>query len=56
MKLLSIIPKPTKAVVLLFPARNPGIQAKHKEQDEKIAAEGQHTIDRTLFFVKQKVR
>jgi len=55
LQLLSIIPKPTKAVVLLFPA-NSGIQAKRKEQDEKIAAEGQHPIDQTLFFVKQKVQ
>ncbi|KAJ3561647.1 hypothetical protein NP233_g10071 [Leucocoprinus birnbaumii] len=52
--LLSIIPKPTKAVVLLFPSNSP-IKTKQAEQDEKITREGQHLIDGTLMYVKQYV-
>ncbi|KAF5350155.1 hypothetical protein D9756_009126 [Leucocoprinus leucothites] len=52
--LLSIIPKPTKAVILLFPSNSP-IKAKQAEHDEKIAAKGQHPIDETLMYVKQYV-
>lgn len=52
--LLSIIPKPTKAVILLFPD-NPAIKAKQGEHDDKIMKEGQYSIDETLFFVKQDI-
>ncbi|KAF9443977.1 cysteine proteinase [Macrolepiota fuliginosa MF-IS2] len=51
--LLNVIPKPTKAVVLLFP-EHPGIKAKQTEHEEKVNAEGQHPVDHTLLFIKQK--
>ncbi|KXN91237.1 Ubiquitin carboxyl-terminal hydrolase isozyme L3, partial [Leucoagaricus sp. SymC.cos] len=52
--LLSIIPQPTKAVILLFPTNSP-IKGKQTENDAKIASEGQHPIDNTLLYVKQYV-
>lgn len=54
-KLLNIIPKPIKAVILLFPS-NSLIKTKQEEFDEEIAEEGQHPIDQTVIYVKQYVR
>jgi hypothetical protein len=44
-----------KAVTLLFPCSGV-IAEKRKEEDEKIAAEGQPPIDPTIFWMKQTVR
>ncbi|KAL9708997.1 ubiquitinyl hydrolase 1 [Leucoagaricus gongylophorus] len=52
--LLNIIPKPIKAVILLFPS-NSLIKTKQEEFDEEIAEEGQHPIDQTVIYVKQYV-
>jgi len=54
-KLLSIIPQPTKAVILLFPL-NSSIKVKQTEFDEEITEEDQHSVDPTLIYVKQYVR
>ncbi|XP_006457095.1 hypothetical protein AGABI2DRAFT_181450 [Agaricus bisporus var. bisporus H97] len=52
--LLSIIPKPTQAVIVLFPLKE-GIKNKQMEQIDTITARGQHPIDPASLFVKQKV-
>lgn len=43
-----------KAVTLLFPCSGT-IATKRKEEDEKIAAQGQYPIDPTIFWMKQTV-
>lgn len=53
-QLLAIVPKPTKAVILLFPDV-PEAKAHQKEEDEKIARDGQPHLDPTVFYVKQTV-
>ena len=50
-----MVPQPVKAVVLLFPITKE-YEAKRKEEDKKIAKEGQHPIDPTLVWIKQTVR
>ncbi|CAA7263835.1 unnamed protein product [Cyclocybe aegerita] len=52
--LLSIVPRPVKAVVLLFPM-DPEGEAKRKEEDERIARDGQPKIDSTVFWMKQTI-
>jgi len=52
--LLDMVPQPVKAVVLLFPIETEG-EAKRKEEDERIAKEGQPKIDPTIFWVKQTI-
>jgi len=47
------VPKPVKAIVLLFPIDEDG-EARRKEEDERIAREGQPKIDPSIFWVKQK--
>jgi len=49
-----MVPKPVKAVVLLFPIEAEG-DKKRKLEDEGIAKEGQPKIDPTIFWVKQTV-
>jgi ubiquitin carboxyl-terminal hydrolase L3 len=46
------VPKPVKAVVLLFPIDEDG-EARRKEEDERIGREGQPKIDPSIFWVKQ---
>ena len=53
-KLLSIIPQPTKAVILLFPL-NFSIKENQTEFDKELTEEGQHSVDPTLVYVKQYV-
>ncbi|KAF8885574.1 cysteine proteinase [Gymnopilus junonius] len=53
-ELLDFVPKPVKAVVLLFPIDAEG-DARKKAEDEKIAKEGQPEVDNTIFFVKQTI-
>ncbi|KAG2135640.1 hypothetical protein BD769DRAFT_1441269 [Suillus cothurnatus] len=53
-ELLGMVSKGVKAVTLLFPSS--GIIAqKRKEEDEKIAAQGQYPIDPTIFWMKQTI-
>lgn len=49
-----MVTKPAKAVILLFPITEP-YEQKRREEDNRIAAEGQHPIDPTLFWMKQTV-
>jgi ubiquitin carboxyl-terminal hydrolase L3 len=53
-QLLAMVPQPVKAIVLLFPITKE-YEAKRKEEDERIAKEGQHPIDPTLIWIKQTV-
>lgn len=53
-ELLALVPQPVKAVVLLFPV-SPTYEARRKQEDARIQAEGQHTIDPTIFWMKQTI-
>ena len=44
-----------KAVILLFPIDGLG-EAERKEEDERLAKDGQPQVDDTIFWVKQTVR
>lgn len=50
-----MVPQPVKAVVLLFPISEAYEKAR-KEEDAKIAKDGQHPIDPTILWIKQTVR
>ncbi len=54
-QLLGMVPQPVKAVVLLFPISEAYEKAR-KEEDAKIAKDGQHPIDPTILWIKQTVR
>lgn len=49
-----MVPQPVKAVVLLFPISEK-YETRRKEEDVKIAQEGQHPIDPTIIWIKQTV-
>jgi len=51
---LALVPRPVKAVLLLFPIDEAG-EILRKFQDELIAQEGQPKVDDTIFWVKQKI-
>ncbi|KAF8178061.1 hypothetical protein BJ912DRAFT_856401 [Pholiota molesta] len=53
-ELLSLVPKPVKAVILLFPI-DAQYETKRFEEDERIAKEGQPKLEDTIFFVKQTI-
>ncbi|PCH44289.1 peptidase C12 ubiquitin carboxyl-terminal hydrolase 1 [Wolfiporia cocos MD-104 SS10] len=53
-ELLAMVPQPVKAVILLFPITDV-IDAKAKQEDERIRREGQHPIDPTVFYLKQTI-
>ncbi|KAG1824606.1 cysteine proteinase [Suillus subaureus] len=53
-ELLGMVPEGVKAVTLLFPCSGT-IATKRKEEDERIAAQGQHSIDPTIFWMKQTI-
>jgi ubiquitin carboxyl-terminal hydrolase L3 len=53
-ELLAMVPKPVKAVVLLFPIDDEG-DARRKAEDEKIAREGQPGVDNTILWIKQTI-
>ncbi|KIM37413.1 hypothetical protein M413DRAFT_273999 [Hebeloma cylindrosporum] len=53
-ELLAYVPKPVKAVVLLFPIDDEG-EARRKEEDGRIAREGQPKIDPSIFWLKQTI-
>ncbi len=45
-----------KAVILLFPIDGKLGEAERKEDDERLAKDGQPQVDNTIFWVKQTVR
>ncbi|KAJ2928411.1 hypothetical protein H1R20_g8676, partial [Candolleomyces eurysporus] len=53
-EMLAIVTKPTKAVILLFPDV-PEAKAHQKEEDARIARDGQPHLDPTVFYVKQTI-
>jgi len=52
--LLDMVIQPVRAVILLFPGYEDGIP-KRKEEDEKIAKEGQPKLDKTVMWIKQTI-
>ena len=54
MQLLALINPPVKAVILLFPD-DKEVQEKRKAEDERINANGQPALDKTIFWIKQTV-
>ncbi|EIM86603.1 peptidase C12 ubiquitin carboxyl-terminal hydrolase 1 [Stereum hirsutum FP-91666 SS1] len=53
-ELLDMVPKPVKAVVLLFPIGGQ-LEEARKQEDEKIKKEGQVEIDPTVLWIKQTI-
>lgn len=53
-QLLGMVPKPVKAVILLFPIDKDS-EARKREEDELIEKEGLPKVENTIFFVKQTV-
>lgn len=53
-KLLDIIPKPVKAVILLFPL-SVDIEMKRREEDARIKADGPGNVHPATLFIKQTV-
>src|ERR1700733_12469724 len=54
LQLLSMIPRPVKAVVLVFPYGE--ARDRRRAEDERIAKEGGPNVDETVFWAKQTVR
>ncbi|KAG6854543.1 hypothetical protein C0991_005455 [Blastosporella zonata] len=53
-ELLCLVPRPVKAVVLLFPITEQ-LETKRKAEDEKIKNEGQPLLDPTVVWIKQTI-
>ncbi|KAI0953998.1 hypothetical protein AcW1_006703 [Taiwanofungus camphoratus] len=53
-ELLAMVPQPVKAVVLLFPISE-SIEARKRQEDERIRTGGQHPVDPTVFWIKQTI-
>jgi len=53
-ELLAMVPQPVKAIILLFPVTD-SIDAKAKEEDDRIKSKGQHPIDPTVLWIKQTI-
>lgn len=54
-QLLDMVLQPVKAVILLFPLSDT-LKTKRTEEEAKIVAEGQPSIDPTILWIKQTVR
>ena len=54
LQLLDLVPKPVKAVVLLFPAR--GKLEELAKREEEMKERGATPVDPTVFWIKQTVR
>lgn len=54
-QLLQLVPKPVKAVILLFPIRGK-LEELSKAEEAAIKEKGQVPIDPTIFWIKQTVR
>jgi len=53
-ELLDMVPKPVKAVILLFPITK-DVKAKRKEEDDILASDEAPPVDPTLIFIKQTI-
>ncbi|KAN0126072.1 peptidase C12 ubiquitin carboxyl-terminal hydrolase [Lactarius tabidus] len=53
-ELLALVPKPVKALVLLFPIRGK-LEELSKEEEAKFKEKGQVPIDPTVFWIKQTI-
>lgn len=55
LQLLDLVPRPVKALILLFPIRDELEKLRQAEEDQ-IKEKGQAPIDSTVFWIKQTVR
>ncbi|KAF9262343.1 cysteine proteinase [Marasmius fiardii PR-910] len=53
-EMLSMIPRPVKAVIFVFPFSE--AQGRRIAEDEKIAREGGNQVDKSVFWMKQTIR
>ncbi|GLB43457.1 putative ubiquitin carboxyl-terminal hydrolase [Lyophyllum shimeji] len=53
-ELLAMVNQPVKAVVLLFPITD-ALEAKRREEDQKITNEGPSVLDSTVLWIKQTI-
>jgi len=53
-ELLALVPVPSKAILLVFPITE-ATEKKRREDDERLAKEGQPDIDPTLIYIKQTI-
>ncbi|KAI5894897.1 peptidase C12, ubiquitin carboxyl-terminal hydrolase 1 [Schizophyllum commune H4-8] len=53
-ELLGMVPQPVKAVLLLFPISDQ-LEAKRREEDEKIRTHGPPKVDPTVMWIKQTI-
>jgi len=54
-QLLDLIPRPVKAVILLFPIRGK-LDELRQQEEAKLKQVGQVPVDPTVFWIKQTVR
>jgi ubiquitin carboxyl-terminal hydrolase L3 len=54
MKLLSLVPQPSKAFILCFPITDE-LNKAQADDNARIATEGQHPLDPTVVYIKQTV-
>lgn len=53
-QLLDMVPKPVKAVIMVFPLTEK-LEELRQDEDRRIAKEGQHQLDPGVVFIKQTV-
>ncbi|KAK7686439.1 hypothetical protein QCA50_010663 [Cerrena zonata] len=53
-ELLSLVPQPVKAVILLFPITEP-IDRKMQEEVDHVRKHGQHWVDSNVIWIKQTI-
>ncbi|KAI0675475.1 cysteine proteinase [Trametes maxima] len=53
-ELLGMVSQPVKAVILLFPITET-YEQRRREEDLRLATEGQHAVDPTIFWMKQTI-
>ncbi|KAH9946529.1 peptidase C12, ubiquitin carboxyl-terminal hydrolase [Amylocystis lapponica] len=53
-ELLALVSQPVNAIILLFPITE-ALETRRKQEDERIASQGQHPVDPTVFWMKQTI-
>ncbi len=53
-QLLDMVPKPVKAIIMVFPLTEK-LEELRQDEDGRIAKDGQHKLDPGVIFIKQTV-